>query len=152
MSPACRAGRKWVLPAGQDDIESQTQKPIVEDEQMNRTISTWKRTGAGKLRRGFTLVELLVVITIIGLLVGLIVPAVFGVQASFNRAAVKFEVQALNDAVENYRSKHGDYPPDGSSWAVMEKHLRKAFPNILQSELNTKSSLNCHVLIAPITS
>lgn len=103
---------------------------------MNRSISTWKRTRAGTLRRGFTLVELLVVIAIIGVLVGLTVPAVFGVRAAFNRASVKFEVQALNDAVENYRSKYGDYPPDGSSWTVLEKHMRKAFPNILQSELN----------------
>ena len=103
---------------------------------MNRSISTWKRTRAGTLRRGFTLVELLVVIAIIGVLVGLTVPAVFGVRGAFNRASVKFEVQALNDAVENYRSKYGDYPPDGSSWTVLEKHMRKAFPNILQSELN----------------
>ena len=90
---------------------------------MNRSISTWKRTRAGTLRRGFTLVELLVVIAIIGLLVGLTVPAVFGVRGAFNRASVKFEVQALNDAVENYRSKYGDYPPDGSSWTVFEKHM-----------------------------
>ena len=103
---------------------------------MDRSISTWKRTRAGTLRRGFTLVELLVVIAIIGVLVGLTVPAVFGVRGAFNRASVKFEVQALNDAVENYRSKYGDYPPDGSSWTVFEKHMRKAFPNILQSELN----------------
>ena len=103
---------------------------------MSRTVSGWIRTGARRAKRGFTLVELLVVMAIIGLLVGLLVPAVFGVQAAFNRAAVKFEIQALNDAVENYRSKHGDYPPDGSSWPVMEAHLRKAFPNILVSELN----------------
>ena len=103
---------------------------------MNRTVSTWVRTRSVRVQRGFTLVELLVVIAIIGLLVGLTVPAVFGVRGAFNRASVKFEVQALNDAVENYRSKYGDYPPDGSSWQIMEAHLRKAFPDILQSELN----------------
>ena len=103
---------------------------------MNRTVSTWVRTRSVRVQRGFTLVELLVVIAIIGLLAGLTVPAVFGVRGAFNRASVKFEVQALNDAVENYRTKYGDYPPDGSSWQVMESHLRKAFPNILQSELN----------------
>ncbi len=109
---------------------------------MNRTISTWKRTGASRLRRGFTLVELLVVIAIIGVLVGLTVPAVFGVRASFERSAVKFEVQALSDAIENYRSKTGDYPPDGSSWTVTERHFRKAFPNILSSELSLINPAN----------
>ena len=103
---------------------------------MNRSVSNWVRTGAGRVQRGFTLVELLVVIAIIGTLVGLLVPAVFGVVSNMNRASVKFELQALNDGVEKYRSKYGDYPPDGSSWTVMESHLRKAFPNILQSELN----------------
>ncbi len=109
---------------------------------MNRSISTWKRTRAGKIRRGFTLVELLVVIAIIGLLVGLTVPAVFGVRAAFERSAVKFEVQQLNDSIENYRSKHGDYPPDGSSWPVMERHFRKAFPNMLSSELSLINPAN----------
>ncbi len=107
---------------------------------MNRSISTWVRTRTGKVRRGFTLVELLVVIAIIGLLVGLTVPAVFGVQAAFERAAVKIEVESLSDAIEKYRSKHGDYPPDGSSWTQMERHFRKAFPNILSSELGLMQS------------
>jgi prepilin-type N-terminal cleavage/methylation domain-containing protein len=89
-----------------------------------------------RYRVGFTLVELLVVIAIIGVLVGLTVPAVFAVRKTFNNASVKFEVQGLDAAVAAYRTKYGDYPPDGSSWPIMESHLRKAFPNILQSELN----------------
>ncbi|XZE44936.1 type II secretion system protein [Pirellulaceae bacterium SH467] len=93
------------------------------------------RTGMAK-RSGFTLVELLVVISIIGVLVGLLVPAVFAVRRTMNNGMVKFEVQSLADAVEKYRTKYGDYPPDGSDWRKMETHLRKAFPSILQSELN----------------
>jgi prepilin-type N-terminal cleavage/methylation domain-containing protein len=93
------------------------------------------RTGMAK-RSGFTLVELLVVISIIGVLVGLLVPAVFAVRRTMNNGMVKFEVQSLADAVEKYRTKYGDYPPDGSDWRIMETHLRKAFPSILQSELN----------------
>ena len=93
------------------------------------------RTGMAK-RSGFTLVELLVVISIIGVLVGLLVPAVFAVRRTMNNGMVKIEVQALANAVEKYRTKYGDYPPDGSDWRIMETHFRKAFPSILQSELN----------------
>ena len=89
-----------------------------------------------KLRSGFTLVELLVVIAIIGVLVGITLPAVQAVRLHFDKTANKFEVQSLNDAVEKYRSIYGDYPPDGSSAAIMQRHLRKAFPNILQSEID----------------
>lgn len=107
---------------------------------MHQTLSNAKRLKG--IRAGFTLVELLVVIAIIGLLVGLTVPAVFAVLGTFNRASCKFEVNALSDAVEKYRSKYGDYPPDGSSWPIMEAHLRKAFPNILISELNLLNPAN----------
>jgi prepilin-type N-terminal cleavage/methylation domain-containing protein/prepilin-type processing-associated H-X9-DG protein len=62
-------------------------------------------------RRAFTLVELLVVITIIGVLVGLLLPAVFAVQA---RAK---QMQCLNNigkqiglALTNYESSHGEFP------------------------------------------
>lgn len=93
-------------------------------------------------RHGFTLVELLVVISIIGVLVGLTVPAIFAVRRTFNNSSVKFEVQGLANAVEAYRAKYGDYPPDGSSWILMEAHLRKAFPNILLSELQLLNPAN----------
>ena len=99
-------------------------------------MNTGKRIKTSRAKRGFTLVELLVVISIIILLVGLLLPAIMGVRASFERSASKFEVQALDNAVENYRTKYGDYPPDASSWGLTERHLRKAFPNILSSELN----------------
>jgi prepilin-type N-terminal cleavage/methylation domain-containing protein len=85
---------------------------------------------------GFTLVEILVVIAIIGILVGLAVPAITGAIKTGNNAALRTEIEGLSQAIEAYKLKYNDYPPDFVSWPIVERHYRRAFPNIAQSEIN----------------
>lgn len=89
----------------------------------------------GASRHGFTLVELLVVMAILGVLAGLLAWGVNAARVAILKRAQAAEIANIAMAVEAYRTKYGDYPPDGSSWPRMEAHLRKAFPNILISEL-----------------
>ena len=84
---------------------------------------------------GFTLVELLVVIAIIGILAGIAVPAVFRAVSTAKSTKMRLEVGAIEQAVERYQEKYGDYPPDFSDWAVVERHYRKIFPRIASTEL-----------------
>lgn len=86
-------------------------------------------------RRGFTLVELLVVIAIIGILAGVLIPAVNSVRRSVQTAFLRTECGNLEMAIEAYKLKYGDYPPDFSDWQIVERHYRKAFPEILNTEL-----------------
>lgn len=90
----------------------------------------------GASRHGFTLVELLVVMAILGVLAGLLAWGVNAARVAILKRAQAAEIANIAMAVEAYRTKYGDYPPDGSSWPRMEAHLRKAFPNIVVSELN----------------
>jgi prepilin-type N-terminal cleavage/methylation domain-containing protein/prepilin-type processing-associated H-X9-DG protein len=62
-------------------------------------------------RRGFTLVELLVVVAIIGILVGLLLPAVNASRESARRARCLVNLSQLTLALQNYQNTHDVYPP-----------------------------------------
>ncbi len=62
---------------------------------------------------GFTLIELLVVIVILGVLSGIVVFAVSGIQDRGNAAACKTDKKSVEVAVEAYYAKNGAYPPGG---------------------------------------
>ena len=61
---------------------------------------------------GFTLIELMIVIVILGVLAGIVIFAVGGVTDKGDVAACKSDVNTLSVGVEAYKAKNGVYPPD----------------------------------------
>jgi general secretion pathway protein G len=59
---------------------------------------------------GFTLLELLVVVAIIGLLVGLVAPRYFGQVGRSEVNAAKAQIDSFEKALDQYRLDTGHYP------------------------------------------
>ena len=76
------------------------------------------------MRRGFTLVELLVVLAIVALLLTLAVPRYFGSLERSKEAVLKEDLYQLRDAIGKYYGDKGKYPETLESLAS-EKYLRK---------------------------
>ena len=74
---------------------------------MTRTTPSPHRRG----RRGFTLVELLIVIVIISVLMALLIPVIAAAVRKTNDARVVAEINTLATALETFKGKYGDYPP-----------------------------------------
>lgn len=87
-------------------------------------------------RYGFTLVELLIAIAIIGLLMAIAVPTAYTAYKRAKIGAMKMEVTNLTMAIEKYKQTYGDYPPDGSDGGLMRRHVNKAFPRIIAEEFD----------------
>jgi prepilin-type N-terminal cleavage/methylation domain-containing protein len=108
-------------------------------------------------RPGFTLVELLAVVSIIALLVGMLTPALMGARRSAINARVKSEIDMLHTALMNYKNEYGSFPPAnmgpapnaGALWISdnagvntrhpVYRHLVRIFPRISELQAGPNS-------------
>jgi prepilin-type N-terminal cleavage/methylation domain-containing protein len=67
---------------------------------------------------GFTLVELLVVITIIGILIALLLPAVQSAREAARRIQCAGNFKQVGVAMHNYHSAHNCFPPGTINWVA----------------------------------
>lgn len=62
------------------------------------------------MRKGFSLIEIMIVIIILGLLAGLVLPKLMGQADKAKKKIVCIQMSALKDALKNFKLDNGIYP------------------------------------------
>ncbi len=97
------------------------------------------RCGAGRRSSGFSLLELLVVMVIIGLLAGFVAPRFFGQLAESEVQTARAQIESLGRALDKFRLDVGRYPSTEEGLAALNQrpagetrwngpYLRRAVP------------------------
>lgn len=80
-----------------------------------------KLFAAGRRTGGFTLIEILVVITIIGILAALIVPRIMDRPDQARATAARADVNAIMSALKLYKLDNGTYPTNDQGLLALVK-------------------------------
>ena len=82
-----------------------------------------------KNKAGFTLLELLVVIVIIGLLAGYVAPRYFSQVGRSEVQVARAQIESLEKALDQYRLDNRRYPTSEEGLAAVQPYLKKTLPN-----------------------
>ena len=61
-------------------------------------------------RKGFTLIEIMVVLVILGILAGLIIPRIMGRPDEARRTKAQIQIESIETALKLYKLDNGSYP------------------------------------------
>lgn len=102
-----------------------------------------------KNKNGFTLVELIVVIAILGILAAIMVPKFTGFNAKAKAQADVSNTKIIQNSVEVYEAEKGHYPTtDTEMSALVKDYLKGSVPEIQVLAADAKETNKFYMKIA----
>lgn len=84
-----------------------------------------------KKQRGFTIVELLIVIVIIGILAAITIVAYNGVQSRSRFAKMQSDIKSIQKYIEAYNATNGSYPNTSTAWRYQRNDGNNFIPGLI---------------------
>ena len=91
---------------------------------MRKYVNRIRKLGS----KGFTLIELMVVMVIIGLLAATVVPKFFGQFDKAMQQDAQAQIELLGQALDLYRLKKHKYPTSDEGLDAIKSYLKKSIP------------------------
>jgi len=86
-----------------------------------------------QLRRGITIIEVMVAMGVVGILAALLLPAIAQAREAARRATCRNHLRQIGIAIQSYESAHGCFPPAGVGLA--SSYLCRLLPYVEASDL-----------------
>lgn len=84
-----------------------------------------------KQQPGFTIVELLIVIVVIGILAAIVIVAYSGIQDKARTTARIVDLKNIQKVIELYYAQNGSYPNNGNTWTFQRNSGDSFIPGVV---------------------
>jgi prepilin-type N-terminal cleavage/methylation domain-containing protein len=115
-----------------------------------RMLPHTKCSQAKKYNQGFTLIEIIGVLTVIAILAAMLVPSISGMTSRAKNTRLKHDLVVMDQALQLYRLDHDGLYPEKLEILITEKYLgnRKSIKDAADGEFSyaVKSSGNSYRL------